>query len=119
VVAFEGGGNAVVDFMFTLRACEAFGIRAVGEMYEHSFVGSGEFPIVFHVPEADALVSRGAQGEVIDAPAMDRLLGGSPRLVLYSGQVIEDAHQAFRAVSNDYWGTEFALGLSGFRAREY
>jgi sarcosine reductase len=119
VVTFEGGGNATMDFMLTVKACEQLGIRTVASMYEHAEVGSGEFPIVYHVPEADALVSVGAQGETFTAPKVDRLLGGSPRLVLYSGGIIEDATQSFQASSTDYWGMEWQLGESGFRAREY
>jgi sarcosine reductase len=119
VVSFEGGGSATMDFMFTIGACERLGIRSVGEMYEHAFVGSGETPIVFDVPEANALISRGAEGEVIQAPAVHKLMGGSTRLELYNGQVIEDAAQAFSAYSNDYWGVDYALGKNGFRAREY
>ncbi|MFQ5878552.1 MAG: glycine/sarcosine/betaine reductase component B subunit [Dehalococcoidia bacterium] len=119
VIAFEGGGNATVDFMLTVQACEQLGIRAVAEMYEHAAVGSGEFPIVYHVPEADALVSRGAQGEAFTAPAVDRLLGGSHRLPLYEGKVIEDAAQSFPAASSNYFGVDWQLGESGFVAREY
>ena len=119
VVAFEGGGNATMDFMLTVKACEQLGIRTVASMYEHAEVGSGEFPIVYHVREADALVSVGAQGETFTAPKVERLLGGSPRLALYSGGIIEDATQSFQATSTDYWGMEWQLGESGFRAREY
>jgi sarcosine reductase len=119
VVAFEGGGNATMDFMLTVKACEQLGIRTVASMYEHAEVGSGEFPIVYHVSEADALVSVGAQGETFTAPKVERLLGGSPRLALYSGGIIEDATQSFQATSTDYWGMEWQLGESGFRAREY
>lgn len=119
VIAFEGGGGATIDFMLTIKACEQLGIRAVAEMYEHAFVGSGEFPIVFHVPEADAMISRGAQGEIIAAPKVDRLLGGSPQLSLYNGGFIEDASQAFTADSTDYWGENWQLGESGYVARDY
>lgn len=118
VIAFEGGGGATIDFMLTVKACEELGIRPVAEMYEHAFVGSGEFPIVYHVPEADAIVSHGGLGEVIAAPKVDRLLGGSPKLIL-SGGTIEDASQGFMADSNEYWGVEWQLGESGFVARDY
>lgn len=119
VVAFEGGGNAIVDFMLTVQACEQLGIRAVAEMYEHARVGSGEFTIVYHVPEADAIISRGGSGEVFTAPAVDRVLGGSTRLVLYNGVVVVDATRSFSVTSDDYWGVDWALGESCFTAREY
>ena len=119
MLAFEGGGNGFVDFMLTVKACEDLGIRTAAEVYEHAGVGSGEPAIVYHVAEADALVSRGAHGDVVVAPAMDRLLGGSKRLVLYDGTVIDDAARSFTAGSGDYWGIDWQLGESGFRAREY
>ncbi len=119
VIAFEGGGNATVDFMLTVQACERLGIRAVAEMYEHAAAGSGEFPIVYHVPEADAIVTRGAMGELINAPAVDRLLGGSPRLRLSAGLSVEDAGQSFTVGSNNYFGVNWQTGESGFVTREY
>ena len=119
VIAFEGGGNATVDFMLTVQACERLGIRAVAEMYEHAAVGSGEFPIVYHVPEADAIVTRGASKEVITAPAVDHLLGGSHRLTPTPSRTIEDASQSLTLDTNDFFGVEWQLGVSGFTAREY
>jgi sarcosine reductase len=120
VIAFEGGGGATVDFMLTVKACEQMGIRSVAEMYEHANVGSGEFPIVFSVPEADAIISRGASGEIIAAPKVDRLLGGSPHLSLYGGGTyIEDASESFSVPSEEYWGQNWQLGESRFVARDY
>ena len=119
VIAFEGGGGATVDFMLTVKACEQVGIRPVAEMYEHAAAGSGEFPIVYHVPQADAIVSRGAACELIQAPQVDRVLGGSPRLTLYGGMVIEDASQSFTVATDEYWGVNWQLGESRFVAREY
>jgi glycine reductase len=121
VIAFEGGGGATVDFMLTVKACEELGIRPVAEMYEHAAVGSGEFPIVYHVAEADAIMSRGALMEVIQAPRVERVLGGSPKLSLYGGggTVIDDAGASFPVETDDYWGVNWAIGESGFVAREY
>ncbi len=120
VIAFEGGGGATVDFMLTVKACEQVGIRPVAEMFEHAAAGSGEFPIVYHVPAADAIVSRGAGSEMITAPKMDRVLGGSHRLCLYGGAtIIEDAAQSFAVATAEYWGVDWQLGESGFVARDY
>ena len=120
VIAFEGGGGATVDFMLTAKACEQVGIRPVVEMFEHAAAGSGEFPIVYHVPAADAIVSRGAGCEMITASKVDRVLGGSHRLCLYGGAtIIEDASQRFTVSTDEYWGVNWQLGESGFVAREY
>ncbi|MCC7106829.1 MAG: hypothetical protein IT307_16980, partial [Chloroflexi bacterium] len=110
---------ATVDFMLTVQACEQLGMRAAAELYEHAAVGSGEFPIVYYVPEADALVTHGAGGERFMAPAVDRILGGDPRLELYDGTIIEDARQPFSVSTSDYWGVDTQLGESRFVAREY
>jgi len=120
VIAFEGGGGATVDFMLTVKACEQVGIRPVAEMFEHAAAGSGEFPIVYHVPAADAIVSRGAACEMITVPKVERVLGGSHRLCLYGGAtIIEDASQSFTVATDEYWGVNWQLGESGFVAREY
>lgn len=120
VIAFEGGGGATVDFMLTVKACEQVGIRPVAEMFEHAAAGSGEFPIVYHVPAADAIVSRGAACEMITVPKVERVLGGSHRLCLYGGAtIIEDASQSFSVATDEYWGVNWQLGESGFVAREY
>jgi glycine reductase complex component B subunit alpha and beta len=119
VIAFEGGGGATVDFMLTVKACEQMGIRPVAEMFEHAAAGSGEFPIVYHVPEADAIVSRGAAAEMINAPKVKRVLGGSRRLTLYGGATIVDAAESFEVATDEYWGVNWQLGESGFVARDY
>lgn len=119
VISFEGGGGATVDFMLTVKACEQIGIRPVAEMYEHAPAGSGEFPVVYHVPEADAIVSRGAACEVVHAPKVDRVIGGSRALALYSGGAVMDAGESFTVTSNEYWGIKWQLGESGFVARDY
>ncbi|MCC7484878.1 MAG: hypothetical protein IT529_07780 [Burkholderiales bacterium] len=119
VIAFEGGGGATVDFMLTVRACAEIGVQPVAEMFEHAAAGSGEFPIVYHVPQADAIVSRGAAAEMITAPAVERVLGGSKRLSLYGGAVIEDASRGFTVATDEYWGVNWQLGESRFVAREY
>lgn len=119
VISFEGGGGATVDFMRTVKACEQIGIRPVAEMYEHAAIGSGEFPIVYHVAEADALVSRGATADIIHAPKMDRVFGGKQKLALYGGDIIEDVSESFAVLSNEYWGVDWQIGESGFVAREY
>lgn len=119
VIAFEGGGGATVDFMLTVKACAQMGIAPVAEMFEHAPAGSGEFPIVYHVPQADALVSRGAACEMIQAAEVDRVLGGSHRLCLYGGMVVEDASQSFTVATDEYWGVNWQLGESCFVAREY
>jgi len=119
VIAFEGGGGATVDFMLTVKACEQVGIQPVAEMFEHAPAGSGEFPIVYHVPAADAIVSRGAACEIITAPKVDRVLGGDRRMSLYGGAVIEDASQSFPVATDEYWGVNWQLGESRFVARDY
>lgn len=52
-ITIEGFGNATLDFMLTVEACEQVGIKTVGVIHE---------PLVDSVPEARSLVSVGPGG---------------------------------------------------------
>lgn len=75
VVTQEGGGNAAIDAMLTLKYCEGHGIKTTFLTFELGGADGGDVPIVDFVPEADALVSTGGQDRMLDLPAMDRCLG--------------------------------------------
>jgi len=75
LVTWIGGGNAFVDVMFTLRACERQGIRATLVTYENGGKAGTDSPVLFTVAEADAAVSTGSLDRPIELPAMDRVIG--------------------------------------------
>lgn len=75
LVTWIGGGNAFVDVMFTLRACERQGIKATLVTYENGGKAGTDSAVLFNVAEADAAVSTGSLDRPIDLPAMDRVIG--------------------------------------------
>jgi len=75
LVTWIGGGNAFVDVMFTVRACERSGIKTTLVTYENGGKEGKESPVLFYVPEADAVVNTGSLDRPLDLPAMERVIG--------------------------------------------
>ena len=117
VLAFEGGGNSTVDYWLTVQALEQMGVRAVPIIYEVGRPGTGEFPLVFHVPEADAVVSKGMQGERISAPAVDRVIG-SEVVEFYNGKR-RNMREAFTLSDSDYYANEWARDINNMVGKDY
>jgi glycine reductase len=117
VLSFEGGGNSTVDYWLTVQALEQMGVKAVPIIYEVGRPGTGEFPLVFHVPEADAIVSKGMQGDRIEAPAVDRVIG-SGVVNLYGGRET-DAKEALTMADSDYYANEWAMELNRMIGKAY
>ena len=74
LVTWLGGGNAFVDVMLTIEACEQRGIETVLVGYE-SGVKAGDAPLLYYVPEANAVVSTGSRNTPIELPAANRVIG--------------------------------------------
>jgi len=83
LVTWIGGGNAFVDVMFTLRACERQGIKAVLITYENGGKFGTDSPVLFNVAEADAAVSTGSLDRPIELPAMDKVIGPYPQIKIF------------------------------------
>jgi sarcosine reductase len=75
LVTWIGGGNAFVDVMFTIRACERSGIKTTLVTYENGGKEGKDSPVLFYVSEADAVVSTGSLDRTLELPAMDRIIG--------------------------------------------
>ncbi|HEY7322258.1 MAG TPA: glycine/sarcosine/betaine reductase component B subunit [Candidatus Binatia bacterium] len=75
LVTWIGGGNAFVDVMFTIRACERRGIKTTLVTYENGGKEGKDSPVLFYASEADAIVSTGSLDRPLDLPAMDRVIG--------------------------------------------
>jgi Glycine/sarcosine/betaine reductase component B subunits len=75
LVTWIGGGNAFVDVMFTIRACERRGIKTTLVTYENGGKEGKDSPVLFYVSEADAVVSTGSLDRTLDLPAMNRVIG--------------------------------------------
>jgi sarcosine reductase len=75
LVTWIGGGNAFVDVMFTVRACEHLGIKTTLVTYENGGKAGTDSAILFYLPEADAVISTGSLDRPIDLPAMEKVIG--------------------------------------------
>lgn len=76
VVTKEGGGNADNDLSLKLEALEDAGIRAVG-LYAEMAGADGAGPPVVAAPRAGGMISLGNYDELIELPAVARVIGGS------------------------------------------
>ena len=75
LVTWIGGGNAFVDVMLTVQACERRGIKTALVTYEHGGKEGRDSPLLFYVPEADAVVTTGSLDRAVDLPSMDKVIG--------------------------------------------
>jgi len=87
LVTWNHGGNDLVEVMLTIQGLERAGIRTVFLTIESDIkvvrmtpelaeTGSEEPPLLFSVPEADAIVSTGTLAPSEPLPFMARVVGG-------------------------------------------
>jgi glycine reductase len=88
LVTWNHGGNDLVEVMLTIQELERAGIKTVFLTIESDIkvvrlrpelaeTGSDEPPLLFSVPEADALVSTGTLAPADALPAMRQVVGGT------------------------------------------
>ena len=115
LVTWLGGGNAFVDVMLTVRACEQRGIKTVLVTYELGGKNGVDPPLLHYVPEANAIVSTGSRDRWAELPVMEKIIGpydeikvlsypGAPR-VSARGPLSIDARDAIIG-GVDIWGGE-------------
>ena len=75
LVAWIGSGNAFVELMLTLRACERRGIETVLITYEFGGKDGVDSPLLYYVGDADAVVSSGSRDRWLELPAPERVVG--------------------------------------------
>src|SRR3989304_3363365 len=75
LVTWLGSGNAFVDVVLTVRACERRGIDTVLVTYEYGGKDGVDSPLLFYVPEADAVVSTGSRDRWLELPEAERVIG--------------------------------------------
>ena len=114
LVTWVGGGNAFVDVMLTIRACEQREIKTVLVGYE-SGVKGGDAPLLYYVPEADAVVSTGSRNSPIELPEAERVVGPYEKIQIlnYPGAPVVPAKGSIRldaldmiAGGADIWGAQ-------------
>ena len=75
LVAWIGSGNAFVELMLTIRACEQRGIKTVLITYEFGGKDGVDSPLLYYLPQADAVVSSGSRDRWLELPAAERVVG--------------------------------------------
>ena len=75
LVAWIGSGNAFVELMLTIRACEQRGIKTVLITYEFGGKDGVDSPLLYYLPQADAVVSSGSRDRWLELPAPERVVG--------------------------------------------
>lgn len=105
IVTQEGGGNAGVDAMLTVEACERMGMKTVFLSVEQGGRDGSDTPLVFSVPDAVAIVSVGAQEREVELPPADLVIGGESLL-----EHVDDPRGAIRLLVEELYGATSQLG---------
>ena len=76
IVTWESSGNAQMDAILIVQACERVGIKTVFVTTEYGGHEGTDVPLIYHVPEMDAIVSTGSVDQRVAFPPMPRAVGG-------------------------------------------
>ncbi len=115
LITWFGGGNAFVDVMLTIQACEERGIKTVLVTYELGGKDRIDAPLLYYVREADAVVSIGSRDPWLDLPAPEKVVGpydeitvlsypGAPQVSAYSPLSFDSRDLIIGGV--DIWGKQ-------------
>jgi glycine reductase complex component B subunit alpha and beta len=115
LVAWIGSGNAFLELMLTIRACEQRGIKTVLLTYEFGGKDGVDSPLLYYLPHADAVVSSGSRDRWLELPQPERVVGpynevsmltypGAP-LVPAMGSITLDARDMLIG-GIDNWGSQ-------------
>ncbi|MEL7610339.1 MAG: glycine/sarcosine/betaine reductase component B subunit [Bacillota bacterium] len=91
VLTQEGGGMSMSDQFMMCRLCEENGIKTTVITFEMCGEDGRDFPLLDAVPAADAIVSVGNRDELVDLPAVEKVLGGD---YVRDGRKITDMAEA-------------------------
>jgi sarcosine reductase len=122
LVTWIGGGNAFVDVMLTIRACERNGIKTTLVTYENGGKEGKDSPVLFYLPEADAVVSTGSLDKTLELPAMDKVIGPYEQIKIFPfpGAAPVPARGALSLEARDVMmGGADIWGEGKFRCEEY
>ena len=122
LVTWIGGGNAFVDVMLTVRACERNGIKTTLVTYENGGKEGKDSPVLFYLSEADAVVSTGSLDKVLELPGMDRVVGPYEEIKIFPfpGAAFLPAKGALSLEARDVMmGGADIWGQGNFRCEEF
>jgi sarcosine reductase len=114
ILTQEGGGNSIVDQMLTAQSCEELGIKTGVVTLEMGGVEGKDFPLIYQVKEADAVVSTGNREAMVRMPRMKRASGGTH--ILYKGI---PATESFETHMSDIAFSFEQTGFWKIRAEDY
>jgi glycine reductase complex component B subunit alpha and beta len=118
LVTWLGSGNAFVDVMLTIRACERIGIKTTLVTYEYGGKDGVDSPLLYYTPEATAVVSTGSRDRWIELPEAEKVIGPYEEISVlsYPGAPLSSARKAFTLDARDMliggvdiWGGEAAI----------
>lgn len=103
LVTWLGSGNAFVEVMLTIRACERRGIKTTLVTYEYGGKDGVDSPLLYYVPEADAVVSTGSRDRWIELPEAEKIVGPYQeiRVLSYPGAPTTPARAALTLDARD------------------
>jgi len=103
LITWTGSGNAFVEVMLTIRACERLGIKTVLVTYEYGGKDGVDSPLLFYAAEANAVVSTGSRDRWIDLPEPERVVGpyDAIRVLSYPGAPSTPARAALTLDARD------------------
>ena len=103
LLTWLGSGNAFVEMMLTIRACERLGIKTVLVTYEYGGKDGVDSPLLFYDGAANAVVSTGSRDRWIDLPAAEKVVGPYQdiRVLTYPGAPTTPAANALTLDARD------------------
>lgn len=103
LISWTGSGNAFVEVMLTIRACERIGIKTVLVTYEYGGKDGVDSPLLFYAAEADAVVSTGSRDRWIELPEPETIVGpyDAIRVLSYPGAPSTPARAALTLDARD------------------
>ena len=107
---------------FSGEACERIGIKTTLVTYENGGREGKDSPVLFYLPEADALVSTGSLDKPLELPAMDKVIGPYEQIKIFpfpgAGSVPASGALSLEARDVMMGGADI-WGESRFRCEEF
>ena len=97
-------GNAFLDVMLTVQACERKGIKTVFLTPEWGGKEGNELPLLFYVPEATAMVSTGSFEHEIRLGVPDKVIGVDSKDELVRYAPLDEPYSPWSEFSPKEWG---------------
>ena len=103
LVSWIGSGNAFVEVMLTIRACERRGIKTTLVTYEYGGKDGVDSPLLYYAAEANAVVSTGSRDRWIKLPEAEKIIGPFEeiKVLSYPGAPLASARGAITLDARD------------------